>query len=503
MFHALIFQSFPLQAKRPGGAYRMATFLREQGWDVEVIDWVDQWSLEELQELVKMRCTSNTKFFGFSTFFAHWPIEVDTFAVWLKQEYPNILTILGGQSRPRMTSKGIDLYVTGYGENALLAVIEKMLGNTSPLTTINYDSRFPDKKVILANHSYPSYPMKSLMIEYEKRDFVNSNEWLTVEYSRGCMFKCLYCNFPVLGVKGDYTRDADDYVKQLNHAYDNWGVTKYIAADETFNDRTDKIIKFADATEKLNFTPYISAFIRADLLVSRKQDWDHLIRMRLLAHYYGVESMHTPSAKSIGKGMASERLQEGLIEAKDYFNQKTGNMYRGHISLIAGLPHETRETLEKTADWCVNNWQGEGSEMWPLEIPINETLDVPSLLTTKWREYGYRSMSEELLETDSKDMVGDFANISHVAYNLDWINDHMSYKESIDIAMKLRERMIKGAGVGAFGLQEFSYSLSLEDTLKLRYGILYKEQKVKHWLGLSQDNLKQSIKEYIVKKLNQ
>jgi hypothetical protein len=502
MYHALIFQSFPLQAKRPGGAYRMATFLREQGWDVEVIDWVDQWSLEELQELVKMRCTSNTKFFGFSTFFAHWPIEVDTFAVWLKQAYPNISTILGGQSRPRMTSKGIDLYITGYGEKALLAVIEKLLGNTNPLTTITYDSRFLDKKVILANHSYPSFPMKSLMIEYEKRDFVNSNEWLTVEYSRGCMFKCLYCNFPVLGVKGDYTRDADDYVTQLNRAYDDWGVTKYITADETFNDRTDKIIKFADATEKLNFTPYISAFIRADLLVSRKQDWDHLIRMGMLAHYYGVESMHTPSAKSIGKGMASEKLQEGLIEVKNYFNQHTGNLYRGHISLIAGLPHETKETLEKTANWCVDNWSGEGSEMWPLEIPINETLDVPSLLTTKWREYGYWPRSEELIETDSKDMVDDYTNISHVAYNLDWVNDHMSYRESMEIATQLREKMIINGGVGAFGLQEFSYSLSLEDTLNLRYGHVYKGNKVKHWLLLSQNNLKATIKEYIYKKLS-
>lgn len=502
MYHALIFQSFPLQAKRPGGGHRIATFLREHGWDVEVIDWVDQWSLSELQELVKSRVTSNTKLFGFSTFFAHWPQSVEDFSVWLKSAYPEVLSILGGQSRPRMDSKGIDLYVTGYGENAILAVIEKMLGNSGPLTPIIYDNRFTDKKVILANHSYPSYPMKSLMIKYETRDYIQSNEWLTVEYSRGCMFKCLYCNFPVLGVKGDYTRDADDYVEQLTHAYDNWGVTKYIAADETFNDRTDKIIKFAEATEKLNFVPYISAFIRADLLVSRKQDWDHLIGMRLLAHYYGVESMHSPSAKSIGKGMASERLQEGLIEAKTYFNQHTDNLYRGHISLIAGLPHETRDTLEKTANWCVDNWSGEGSEMWPLEIPINETLDVPSLLTTKWREYGYRPRSEELVETDSKDMVDDYTNISHVAYNLDWVNDNMSYRDAMVIATQLREKMIINGGVGAFGLQEFSYSLSLEDTLKLRYGHVYNGRKVKDWIMLSQNNLKATIKEYIYKKLS-
>jgi len=502
MYHALIFQSFPLQAKRPGGGHRMATFLREQGWDVEVIDWVDQWSFDELKELVKSRYTSNTKFFGFSTFFAHWPANVEDFAVWLKQAYPNTLTLLGGQSRPRMDSKGIDLYITGYGENALLAVIQTITGNSSPLNPIVYDSRFTDKKVILANHSYPSYPMKSLMIKHEKRDYIQSHEWLTVEYSRGCMFKCLYCNFPVLGVKGDYTRDADDYVEQLQHAYDNWGVTNYITADETFNDRTDKIVKFADATEKLSFTPYITAFIRADLLVSRKQDWDHLLRLNIHGHYYGVESLHWPSAKSIGKGMHPDKLKEGLLEVKKYF-QDHSNRYRGHISLIAGLPHETKETLQETIDWCSNNWQGEGCEIWPLEIPINETMDVPSLLTKKWKEYGYRARGDTLIKTDGGDQFHQINNIAHVDQNLDWENDNLTYQQTVKLCENWRQQLTSSQmGLGAFGLQEISYALTLEETLRLRTGQLYKDKKMWQWAEISAINLKQTIKEYVHKKLS-
>jgi hypothetical protein len=72
----------------------------------------------------------------------------------------------------------------------------------------------------------------------------------------------------------------------------------------------------------------------------------------------------------------------------------------------------------------------------------------------------------------------------------------------MEIATQLREKMIINGGVGAFGLQEFSYSLSLEDTLNLRYGHVYKGNKVKHWLLLSQNNLKATIKEYIYKKLS-
>jgi hypothetical protein len=501
MNHCLIFSSFPLQAKRPGGAHRIATFLRENEWDAEVIDWAAEWPMDALQELTRSRVTSNTKFISFSCFFAHWNDHLETFALWIKTTYPTIPIILGGQSRPRMDSKAVDCYITGYGENAILAVIKSIAGN-SLFTPIVYDSRFKDKKVITANHSYPSYPMKSLMIDHEARDFIQPEEWLTVEYSRGCMFKCLYCNFPVLGVKGDYTRDADDYVDQLTRAYDKWGVTKYITADETFNDRTDKIIKFADATEKLSFTPYITAFIRADLLVSRKQDWDHLIRARIIGHYYGVESMNWASAKSIGKGMHPEKLREGLLEVKKYFQEKTG-MYRGHISLIAGLPHETKETLQQTIDWCCEHWKGEGAEMWPLEIPIDETMDVPSLLTTKWKEYGYRKRSDTLIKTVGGDQFHEIGNIAHVDQNLDWENDHLDYRQTVKLCKDWSEQLANSQmGLGAFALQEMSYAMTLEETLKLRTGQLYKDKKMWQWAEVSATNLKKVIENYIEKKLN-
>jgi hypothetical protein len=489
---------------RPGGGHRIATLLRENNWDVEVIDWADEWSIEELQELVKSRVNSETKFFGFSAFFSHWSTKLSQFTYWLKETYPNIVTIYGAQGRPKFDCDSIDLYISGYGENALLAVLRKITGNSSPLDIIQYDDRFTNKKVILANDSYPSFPMKSLMIKHEKRDFIMPYEWLTVEYSRGCKFKCAYCNFPVLGVKGDYTRDADDYIEQLQYAYDNWGVDKYIAADETFNDRTEKIIKFADATEKLSFSPYVAAFIRADLLVSRKQDWDHLIRMGIVAHYYGIESMHGPSAKAIGKGMAPEKLQAGLIEVKDYFNAKTNEKYRGHISLIAGLPYETIDTLNKTAEWCRDNWAGQGNMIWPLEIPINDTLDVPSLLTKKWQEFGYEKVEDTeviniqtIMETDNKQFIG------HSINNLNWKNEHLTYEQVTSLCRnEMQKILIPNSGIGTFSLYTMSHILSLEEILQIRYSQSFNGRTARQWDLFATETLKDNIKKYVHKKLS-
>ena len=53
--------------------------------------------------------------------------------------------------------------------------------------------------------------MKSLRIKYEDRDDLQPWEWLTIECARGCIFQCPYCNFPILGVREDHTRSANDF----------------------------------------------------------------------------------------------------------------------------------------------------------------------------------------------------------------------------------------------------------------------------------------------------
>ena len=55
MHHALIFNCHVLDVQRTSGAYRIASFLREEGWDVEVIEWATLWHPLHLMELVKSR----------------------------------------------------------------------------------------------------------------------------------------------------------------------------------------------------------------------------------------------------------------------------------------------------------------------------------------------------------------------------------------------------------------------------------------------------------------
>lgn len=491
MHHALIFNTSTIWFQRPGGAHRIASFLREHGWDVEVLDWAPYWTQEELREFAKSKITSNTVFCGYSCFFGHWDPNMEKFAQWIKDTYPNIKNIIGGSSKPRMESKATDYFVYGYGEHALLAIVQSLIGNT-PGQGISFDPAYlgMGKKVVNANDFYPAHPMRRAMIKYENRDYIVPHEWLTVEFSRGCMFECLYCNFPILGVKGDYTRDADDYVAQLRDAYDRFGVTNYYASDETFNDRTDKIVKFADASEQLPFRPFISGFIRADLLVSRPQDWEPLSRLGFLGQFYGVESFNHPTAKAIGKGMHPDKLKAGLLEARNYFKTHDRKLYRGLIALIVGLPHETKESIMASEKWVRENWSTESVDFTPLEIPINEYSDKLSKLGKDWKKWGYTPYEEPI---DS--VRREYVNVNHSIQNLVWKNEHMD----LNWARKFSSDFYNNTGNDHWRPHPFlldwsaHYGLeTLSEMLDIPWDVLSKDPDVLFW---------KRLKEYKAKKL--
>jgi hypothetical protein len=445
MFKSIIFNLQTDMPYRSPGAHRIATIMRKNDWDVEVIDWANYFSLDELKLLATQRIDSSTKLLGFSCTFGLYPPEIDSFISWVKINYPQVKMVIGGQYIPDTISKDIDYYITGFGENAILALLKNLVGNgPSVRFKIMYD-----KKVIDGNSFYPSAPLKDLDIVYEKRDYIESNEWLGIELGRGCKFECPYCNFPILGVKGDYTRDADNYTTQLQRTYDDYGVTKYLIGDETINESTEKLIKFADATEQLSFNPYFSGFIRADLLVLRKQDREHMARMGLLGHFYGIETMNTPTAKFIGKGIKKERLQQGLLDVISYFKSES-LPYRATIALVIGLPGETVDTQQDTFDWIDNYWikNHQSVKSFGLEIPSVDSKSLkPSKISLDLQKYGYRLNTEE--EYD------DSYNIFKHNHVINWQNDHFTHATAKKMAYDFNDSTINTNPVNNFTMAHF------------------------------------------------
>jgi hypothetical protein len=505
MFHALIFAVNNYEMARTSGPYRIATHLREQGWDVEVLDFFDFWSIDELKEFIKSRITKNTKFIGFSSIFGSKSLMAENslqIIEWIKKIYPNIILITGGQnfSVPEKLKNFIDYHIVGYGEYALDSLLKYKFSNGDKLKFDVMKSK-KNFKVINAIHSYPAFPMRDPIIKYEDRDFIILGEWGTIEFSRGCKFKCSFCNFPVLGVKGDYTRTSESVQIQMLDAYDRFGIKDYLVTDETFNDTTEKISKFANVVEKLPWKPYFSGFIRADLLISRPKDREELLRMGFLGHFYGIETFNPLTAKSIKKGYDPEKIKKGLIELKKYF----GKNYRSDINFIAGLPHETIDSLEKTKEWLFKNYRDQCFGAYTLEI--NNLFDSFNLseIDNNWQNLGYEKMSEEeiLLKNFSKEKIDRCGNTDGEI--ILWKNKNMNIFEANDWV----EDLSKGSGVIK---NKFLYKKS---TFQLRSIIVSKnqellttEKKINSIFDTKDDqkyfdNFKNIfVKNYIQKKLN-
>lgn len=421
-FKSIIFTINNKTLYRSSGAHRIATHIRNQGWDCEVVDFVDFWDLEELQDLINMRVDDNMKFIGFSFLFNNADAEsmIRDLCNWIKIKYPDIILISGGQTMlPDMSH--FDYHIAGYGEYALDVLLKYLFSNgEQPEFDILRSSE--STKVINALHDYPAYPFRKPNIFYEKRDFLQQHEWGMIEFTRGCKFKCLYCNYPILGVKDDHTRDADSVREQMLRNYDEFGIENYIVSDETFNDHSEKIIKFADAVETLPWKPYFTGYIRADLLVSRRQDWDQLIRMGFLGHFYGVETFNARAGKAVGKGMNPEKMKEGLLEVKQYFTEKSDKMYRAIIAMIGGLPYETMDSLSKTSEWFKKNWKDQVAMASVLEIAKLEKEFRPSDLSLDYAKYGYRSIPEN----DPRIQTAFSEMIKHSSFgSIAWENDYM------------------------------------------------------------------------------
>jgi radical SAM superfamily enzyme YgiQ (UPF0313 family) len=366
------------EMKRGAGAHRMASHLRQNGWDIEVIDYAAEWTLEEFQELCRSRITHKTKFISSSLIFCDETIieQFNLFFHWFKLKYPHIPIVAGSRDMFTSYNLNVDYIVTGYGELGGLELLNKLAGkpNTANITEKNIWGK--DVKFVSCDHNHPANTMTDLKVLYENRDFLIPNDFLSIEMSRGCMFKCKFCAFHFIGRKEPHLRDIDTLTYELQRNYDNWGITNYQIVDETVNESSDKIAKIANSIDSLNLPLLnLTGYTRADLMITRPQDWENMKRIGYTSHFYGIETLHPMAGKSIGKGMHPDKIKQGLLDIQDYFKKDNGR-YAVGLGLIVGLPYETLDSVQSSLDWLVENLKGNLSVgLAPLYLANKESFD--------------------------------------------------------------------------------------------------------------------------------
>ncbi len=330
------------------GPYQIASILRSNGYTVRVIDYfpyILKNKYDDLLKLVDCLIKDTTIWVGFSsTFFddinqnfKNNPLRgnnIKYFINYIKEKNNKLKIILGGASAwKKECSELVDYYVEGYADESILELTKYIEGKNLFFILNN--------KSIISDRTARNFKFVDYNFSWDNSDFIKHDEVLPIEISRGCIFNCSYCSYPLNGKKKlDFIKNTTILYDHFMENYDRFGVTSYMYTDDTHNDSLEKLEQlYNNVYSKLPFKIKFSAYLRLDLLRAHPDMIGLLKESGLSRCFFGIESLNYESNKAVGKGMRPEKIIETLnrvkTEWKDIFLQG---------GFIVGLPNETEET---------------------------------------------------------------------------------------------------------------------------------------------------------------
>ena len=375
MFDVILFtDTVEFNVKSRGyGAHRLASHIREHGYSCLVIDFSSILTWDLYTAILDRAIGSNTLAVGYSTTWMPFKfpdvgvrssnpgegegLDRDRFSIsslvtaFAKDDYkpwinyvkrcnPKTKTLLGGAKIDFYLNAPVDHVIIGLGETETIDLLNSLSGKNRRIFNRIIEH---DRKA----HSN-SWDFRNSTTSYTKHDFILPNETLNLEISRGCMFKCAYCSYPLIGQKTrDYLKHPEIIRKELIENYEQWGTTKYFIVDDTFNDSTEKMQMFADISQSLPFELKFWCYLRADLLAAHPEQIQLLKDAGIAETYFGIETFNPKTAKFIGKGMANNKIVDTLYRCKELWGP---NSYIA-AGIIIGLPYETKSSIQQAVDF--------------------------------------------------------------------------------------------------------------------------------------------------------
>jgi hypothetical protein len=360
------------------GAHRMANHLRQHGYSCLVLDFSSALSFDDWCKICELAIGPDTLMIGFST--TWWPyrsakqktviVNLNDFTktehkhtyfknglteaavngtldIWInkaKEYNSKIKILLGGSKIDFYKDISADNFIVGFGETQTIEYLDSLRSNR------RLWSRFIDHDKNAENGTFDFRNSQTL---YTELDFIKSEEPLTIEFTRGCKFKCAFCSYPMIGRK-NVVEESLKY-KEILYAefmenYNRWGTTKYWVADDTFNDSVEKLRIILDVINKLPFKPQFKAYTRLDVLATKPEQIDLLKNIGIVNTWFGIDSMHPTASRIIGKAMDINRKKDTLYKVRE----KWGKDVIIKVGYILGLPGEDSNYARDIVNWFLD-----------------------------------------------------------------------------------------------------------------------------------------------------
>jgi radical SAM superfamily enzyme len=475
----------PYWYNRAAGGYKLATYLDSNNVACQVIPNCTALTLEGFRQVFRKYGSDRLLWIGFTTnwlagrrgndYYQQWqtsmqPIINTTLIDWFHTEVdqrdevykciytpemfqhilnvahnssPDVQLVFGGSQLNRneyfhhnvIFPQGTAHFIKGNAEEAVLTMTKRFVKG-------NYTV-----KDLPSNDEYDYGKFKTSFIQYKDTDNIQPNEWLPIEISRGCAFKCKFCNYDMKGVTNNYV-DAKVLRKNIIQQYERFGTTKFTIMDDLYNDNYAKVKDLYDnCWSKLPFQPELAGYLRLDLLWKRPDQAQLLLDSGFRCGSFGIETLHDKAGKAVGKGLGRQRIVETLQMCHEIWRDNI----LVHAFFIAGLPHEDQESLIQTIKWTKDTKFIHGIIWHWLELenikilPPDTNVDKISILGKDPEKYGYTWDPDTILQEKSDtlriasaDALSEKVDmpenqwmekkwkideIKEQAYNTNWVND--------------------------------------------------------------------------------
>jgi len=502
----MLYGNNQMTVSKYGGVFRLATELRKNNYTVQCVDispFVAMKQIDELKNVLAKIIDSNTLWLGISTTFMYKIFDLPFYRMketlskrqetnpdigkdfiemlaFIRSLNPNIDIIAGGSRKFALEQYGIKIF-EGYSDTELIEFTNWRAKKTSKINLSFHSTN-------IKGTEYKDFSSSS--IEYIDSDIVDKNESLPIEISRGCIFKCKFCSFPLNGkAKGDWVKHTNVLKDEFNRNYEKYGITSYTFTDDTYNDSPDKIKSLYDEVfSKLDFKISFTTYLRLDLMMRNTDTIDYIVNSGLDSALFGIESLNSKSAKSIGKGV-NPREQLDFVRTLKLNQCKDVMLASG---FIIGLPHDTEETCQELEEFLFSDKNYLDS--WfnaPLGIAPKEFFEHKynySDFDLSYKEYGY--------DVFEKTKTGLWDDVTWVNRNT---NLTLEYCTSFNNALTERSNVSPKYKMGGF-IYNWAKALGVPaiDLHNLSRAEIIKKHNLQEKIVTRQTNYINSLKNYYI-----
>lgn len=328
----------------------------------------------------------------------------------VKEVLPRATVIAGGYHASScaeemlMESKDLDCVVIGEGEESLRKIVQnrlekkQILQDVPGILAFNGGSLFRTDPVCIDINKIP-------MIEAKLVEYPDAYPSIAVEFSRGCPFRCNFCQGPSIPDKRIWrARSPERAVMEVKYLADNFGTNYFFFYDPLFgaNDAwTREICKeISQRSLDIKWFAMVRVALKKETLLMMREAGAYTL-------FYGLESGSQKILTLMDKVPGAKDYTDYLENAKQTIADSVELGIIPIIGMIIGYPGENRNTMEETRHYLkgvIKECRARASETaWGIDpmfyLPLPKSQGYERLETYK-KEFGTKLIIDRWWKKD-------------------------------------------------------------------------------------------------------